>query len=123
MSVSGRNHFRGSTVHVMRPFKGEGEGGQSAIVWVAHRTNLKMELLAASDEIARRIFGEEADIQVAAVVPATTEIKNEDGIIVTEGEYAGQRFRVVGRRSLKKYLELGLQSTTEEISDPAEVAA
>jgi hypothetical protein len=123
MSIAGRNHFRGSTVHVMRPFRAEGEGAQTAETWVAHRTNLRIELLAASDEVARRIFGEEADIQVAAIVPASTEIANNDGVIVTSGEYAGQRFRVVAARSLKRFIELGLQSTTETIEDPEEVAA
>lgn len=115
MSIAGRNRHRGSTAHVYRAIKAERDGGLTGRTWVRVVTDLRVALHAAADEIARRIWGQEAAIDAVIMVPAAVDIRADDALIVLAGEYAGQRFYVQGARSLRRYRECALVSTPEVI--------
>lgn len=118
MSVSGRNRWRGARCQVLHhPADAQGAGAQTTRVWILFLADVYLELLSITDELARTIFGVDEAITLTVVVPRSLGIGKGFGIIVSEGEYAGERFEVLEARSLHILTELGLSRST----DPMEV--
>jgi hypothetical protein len=113
MSIAKRNARFGSTFTVYRPTVGD-----DSIAWgSAILTGIKLEVLPATDEIARRIFGAEARVEFTVLAQA--DIRKGDGLVATAGSYSGSRFRVAAAPPYagftEQFVELGLVATTEAI--------
>lgn len=52
-------------------------------------------LTSRRESLARAGFGEHASVTLAAVCPATTDIRVDDQLVVQDGRRLGQRFRVI----------------------------
>lgn len=111
MSIAGRNQVYGSTLTVYRPTEGD-----DAVSWaaVSGLTGFKMDLMPVTDEIRRNVFGEDARVEVMAL-DHTSTIQKRDGVVVTAGKHAGERFRVASALQFHTFTQLGLVATTEAI--------
>ena len=116
MSIAARNRLRGSTCQVHRPLTVEGTGGQAVVLYPLLLVDTPIELLPVTDEIARQIFGLDDRIDCSALVPRSLGIARGDGVAVSDGAHAGERFFVLAARQLgdyrRGYIELALQATT-----------
>jgi len=110
VSVEGRNAIRGSTLSVYRP-----TDGNDAVTWTAVTAlaDVKLELYPVIDEIARKVFG--ADVEVETMALTALDIRKKDGLVVSAGTYAGTRFRVTAAKPFKRFTQLALAATTEAI--------
>lgn len=122
MSVSGRNYHRGSGVQVYRATKSVGTGALTARTWTFTQ-RLKLALMTTTDATARRVFGEEEQIDATAVIESTIDIQRGDALVVCEGEHALRRFVITAARPLRRYVELGCTVTPEVIDDAIPVLA
>jgi len=111
MSVAGRNMVRGSSLTTYHP-----EETDDAIDWGQPvLEEVKVELLPATDEVAREVFGADRRVELTAMVPSSWDLLEKDGVVVNDGAYAGENLRVTARRPLGRYAEVGLERTTEAI--------
>lgn len=117
MSIGGRNHHRGSTVTLYRATHAEGAGGLTRRTWLRTQDALRLALYSLTDATARRVFGEEDAIEVAAMVRTSLDVRRGDACVVTAGPFAGQRFVVTSARPMERFTELGL-TVTDEVIDP-----
>jgi hypothetical protein len=116
MSVLGRNAVRGSTLTVYRPTKANSTGGQVSVTWAAVLSAIKWEMYTLTQEVLRQIFGADSEVDVVAFAAHDTDVRLEDGVVVTAGTWVSNNFRVVKLRRSRKYLEIGLRKTAEVIS-------
>lgn len=119
MSFRGMIRRRGLRADVYRPVTADGAGGLVDVTWPQEPVSSNIagfpEVIA--DELAKRIFGHERVVDVRLLVEPNADIREDDGLAVRSGPYAGQRFRVTGAvptvQGRSAHLELALQRTTE----------
>lgn len=120
MSLAGLLRHRGSLADVYRPTTADGAGGLVNVTWPAAAVALGVRTLAEviADELAQKLFGREAVVDLRAIVPLGTDLAKDDGLVFRSGAYVGQRFRVTGTvpstvRARSQHLEVALERTTE----------
>lgn len=94
MSLAGLIQRHGSTVTVKRPVESETAGGGTDLTYQVVATGVRVLLDEPSAEVARRLFGEEVTIDARAMLPADADVRTDDGLEVTAGLFAGERFDV-----------------------------
>lgn len=114
MSILGRNHHRGSPVQWYRKTDTTASGGLTNRAW-SQQGATSLAIMTTTDAVARRVFGEETDIDATAVIDVGTDIQREDAIIVLSGEHALRRFWVASARPLRRFVELGLTSMPDAV--------
>lgn len=117
MSIGGRNHHRGSTVNIYRATQGEAAGGLTRRTWILTHEARRLALYSIADATARRLFGEEDEIEAVVVAPTALGIRRGDAFVVTKGQFDGRRFVVTAERPMLRFTELALTATAELI-DP-----
>lgn len=117
MSLAGRIAISGSTVTVRRATKTRAKDNSTKQAWKTVCT-LNVLFDIPTSDLLERIFGESPRVELRAFAPFGANIREQDGLIVTEGWKCGQRFQVAkvpdanqGMRSA--HLEVGLVSTPE----------
>lgn len=111
---------RGSTLSLYRPTGTKTPSGFAKFTWPtpATTTGIKGLLEPLTADIADRVFGSERRAQYRIYLPAGTDIREHDGLLVTAGNYAAKKFQVLGpvtydvdRRA--DHIEVALLETTE----------
>jgi hypothetical protein len=115
VSVAGRNAIKGSTLTVYRGAKTPGTGGQTTTTWSAVLSNIKWELHTLTSDLVQQVFGMGSNVELVSFAEASANVLPQDGVVVSACTYTGTRYRVVKTRRSRKYLEIGLKSTTEAI--------
>lgn len=114
MSIAGRNAVHGSTLTVYRQTLTEGTGGQTNIAWTPVIVNMKLELHQRTDELIRRVFGMDTNVELMAEAPVGLDLRNQDAVVVTAGLHTGETFHVTQTILSRKYLEVGLSRADDD---------
>lgn len=120
MSLLGLLRHRGAIADVFRPTTADGAGGLVNVTWpsVPVSSNVRVLPDVIADELAQKLFGREAVVDVRLVVPLSVDVQKDDGVAIRTGEYAGQRFRVTAAvpqtvRGRSQHREVAAERTTE----------
>ncbi len=92
--------------------------GSSSRAWASTTTGLAILLEDSDQTILERLFGHETKATIRGIVPIESDVRLEDGIIVTAGRHAGQNYLVTARKidptlPGQAYYSLGLTLTAE----------
>jgi hypothetical protein len=121
MSLAGMIMRDGATVTVYHGLDTETADGGSARTYPTNTPDVGMLLEDLSDELLRRVFGPETKATLRAYVTDSSVVLNKgDGVTVTAGPHAGERFRidrVLGPfRGASPHRQVGLAATTESFT-------
>lgn len=94
MSVTGQIHVKGSTVTIRRAVSSRTLGGATNLAWADVATGVKMLLDVPDPRIVQRVFGQEKHVELMAFALPGQDVTEKDGIVVTAGWKAGERFHV-----------------------------
>jgi hypothetical protein len=122
MSLSGLIVRRGSVVTVYHGLDTPTSDGGSVRTYPTNTPDIRMLLEDLSDELLRRVFGQETKASVRALVTDRgVVLLKGDIVVVTAGAvHVGERFKIVGvlnnMAGASPHRELALAATTEAIS-------
>jgi hypothetical protein len=128
MSLAGLIQAQGADVTVRRGTPTHGAGGATQRAWAEQIESTKLLITEITAERAQKMWGNETEATLVAWCDPSDDIIYHDGIIVTTGIYARQRFRVVAdtKGSLgpaRRALGLVLAKPTETFGLTAEELA
>ena len=118
MSLAGAVALRGSTATVHHGVDTRAVDGSSARTYPTTTAGVGVLLEDLSDELLRRVFGQETKATLRGIVTDASAVLNEgDGVTITAGAHAGERFRIASKLLLlagaSPHRQLALAATTE----------
>jgi hypothetical protein len=100
MSLAGIIQRSGTAVTIMRATRTQSAGGATNQGWAAVATKVAAFIDTPTAELAQRLYGQETRVEARIFVLPGVPLRPDDGIIVTAGARAGERYRVTGQSSL-----------------------
>lgn len=118
MSLDGRVRRHGSTATVYHAVDTIAADRSTTRTYPTYTPDVRILLEDLSDELVRRVFGAETKAALRGIVTDRTVVLNkDDGILVTAGLHAGERFTIAGRllqqSGASPHREVALAETSE----------
>lgn len=116
MSLAGLRTIRGSTVTIKRATETQKDEADVALSWavVATAVAMRIEPLGLRYQKAlEREYGTDIKAERLGYGDVAQDLKEKDGIIVTDGKYAGDHLKVLTVQNMGGQLEVVLQLTGE----------
>lgn len=121
MSIAGVIQRRGERVTIYRGSDATLPDRSTVRVWLLVASAARVVLEDVGAEKIRTIFGADAQGSVQGWAMIATDLREDDGLEVTSGAHAGQRYLVRRRRALPgsrtaAHQELALEATSEDFA-------
>ena len=118
MSLAGLIVRRGSIVTVYHALDTASADGGSVRTYPTNTPDVRMLLEDLSDELLRRVFGQETKATLRALITDRgVVLLKGDGLVVTAGPHVGERFvverQLINDAGASPHRELALAATTE----------
>lgn len=101
MSLAGLIAIRGSVAILRRATRSVNSDLSTNSAWATVNAALGVDLSVLSRKAQEETWGVELQADLAGIVPFGTDIKEQDGLQVQSGLYAGRSLRVVGVKEYK----------------------